>query len=300
MAAISRLLQKPIVVMDIGCRWGFADVWSDLGNQAVTIGFDPDVEECERLREHYDDHPGVQIVPLALGSRAGSATMHITEDPGGSSLLPAAEDAVENHPGLVEGRVVKTHPVELTTIDEWCGSEGRSDADFIKLDTQGTELDILRGGENLLQTVRAVEVEVEFNELYTGVPLFGEVDRYLREQGFVLWRLDNLAHYAQRGASRGVVVRNSQHVSFGPHDVESEHFGMHLGQLYWADAYFVRTEVARPSADHGWEQLTRDACVTAALNFFDLTSFALKRAQATAPLEIMTLIDLALNAVPGG
>src|SRR4051812_3637413 len=46
---LSRLLNEPIVVIDVGCRWGFADVWADLGDRAVAIGFDPDVEECERL-----------------------------------------------------------------------------------------------------------------------------------------------------------------------------------------------------------------------------------------------------------
>jgi len=121
----------------------------------------------------------------------------------------------------------------------------------------------------------------------------------LRENDFVLWRLDNLAHYPQWGASRDVIVGNSQHVSFGPHDVESAHFGTHVGQLYWADAYFVRTEVGRPSADLGWEQLVRDACLTAALNFFDLTTIALRRAQATAPPEVMAAIDTALATVPG-
>jgi Methyltransferase FkbM domain len=71
--------------------------------------------------------------------------------------------------------------------------------DFIKLDTQGSELEILQGGVRALAGVRCVEVEVEFNPIYRGQPLFYEVDAFMRGQGFVLWKLTNLVHYA-RGA----------------------------------------------------------------------------------------------------
>jgi Methyltransferase FkbM domain len=54
-----------------------------------------------------------------------------------------------------------------------------NNVDAIKLDTQGSELDILRGATHVLPTVSLIDIEVEFNELYDGQPLFCDVDRFL-------------------------------------------------------------------------------------------------------------------------
>ena len=55
----------------------------------------------------------------------------------------------------------------------------------LKLDTQGTELEVLRGAGRLLRDhVLSVQVEAEFRALYRGQPLFGDVDRFLAGRGF--------------------------------------------------------------------------------------------------------------------
>ena len=52
--------------------------------------------------------------------------------------------------------------------------------DFIKLDTQGSELDILHGAGSLLDNCSGLQLEVMFSPLYEGQPLFADVDAYLR------------------------------------------------------------------------------------------------------------------------
>ena len=69
---LANLLDEPLVVVDVGCRWGFAAAWEQLGDHCRVVGFDPDVEECERLRVHYRDRPQVRVVPLALGAVPGA------------------------------------------------------------------------------------------------------------------------------------------------------------------------------------------------------------------------------------
>jgi hypothetical protein len=54
------------------------------------------------------------------------------------------------------------------------------------LDTQGSELEILQGSDDLIQTARRIDIEVEFNPICEGKTLFGETDAYLRSKGFVL------------------------------------------------------------------------------------------------------------------
>src|SRR6266545_3934779 len=84
-SALSGLLDERIVIADVGCRWGFADTWEQLGGRCRAIGFEPDERECERLRKRYHDRPWVEIVAHALGREAGPATLYVTREPACSS-----------------------------------------------------------------------------------------------------------------------------------------------------------------------------------------------------------------------
>ena len=68
-------------------------------------------------------------------------------------------------------------------MDSVCGDV---QPDVIKVDTQGTELDILKGAGSLLDKTLAVELEVERVHQYHDQPLFAEIDMFMREKGFTL------------------------------------------------------------------------------------------------------------------
>lgn len=290
-AALAGLLDEPLVVVDVGCRWGLNPVWTGMGDRCVLIGFDPDAEECARLQSLAGPDATARFVPVALGPEAGLATLYMTKDPGGYSVFPSSDDAVGHHPGLDGGRVEQTMVISVTTLDEWCRENGVAGVDVVKLDTQGSELGILEGAAEQLAGVRAIEVEVQFNELYEGVPLFGDVDRFLRRHGFMLWRLKNLAHYAQHGVRTGWYTRDVAH-----YDEFQSVIRTGSGQLYWADAYFVKAEMARPSPEVGWQQLLRDACIADSLGFHDLVALEIHHARASAPPAVVGQLDQILAA----
>lgn len=292
-AALATLVDDPLVVVDIGCRWGFADQWHRLGARCRTIGFDPDVEECKRLETYYAGHDEVRLVPVGLADYTGTATLYMTKDPGGYSLLPTVKDIVERHPALEGGKIAGTSTVEVTTLDSWCEAEGVDHVDVIKIDTQGSELSILEGAERTLENVRAVEVEVEFNPLYEDVPLFGEIDRYLRDRGFVLWRFRDMAHYSQEGTPT-----NWWGEEFFYYDAIVARFLTGGGQLFWSNAYYFKRDVAYPTPDIGWEALLRNACITSAMGFHDLVGLALLKARDTAPPEVVEQLDTSLAEDP--
>jgi FkbM family methyltransferase len=285
---LATLLEEPLVVVDVGCRWGFAQAWERLGDRSMIIGFDPDEAECARLSESYRANSQVRVVPQGLGAEAGGATLYVTEDPGGCSLFPSADDAVERHPGLSGGRVTATTEVAVTTLDAWLATEDIDRVDVVKIDTQGSELGVLTGAAQALEAVRAVEVEVEFNELYVDVPLFADLDRFLRQAGFVLWRLKDLSHYAQRGVRRDWRAPEAQYF-----DDLVARFESGSGQLFWANAFYLKRDVAYPAAELGWRSLVRDACVTSAFGFHDLVGLAIGCAAASAPPEVAALLAAA-------
>ncbi|ACF14588.1 conserved hypothetical protein [Chloroherpeton thalassium ATCC 35110] len=88
--------------------------------------------------------------------------------------------------------------------------------DFIKLDTQGTELDILKGGVKTLGNVLGIEVEVSFSEIYKYQSLFSDVSDFLREQGFEFFEFFNQYRWRRM------------------------EFKSKKGQLVFADALFLR------------------------------------------------------------
>jgi len=290
-SVLAALLDDPVVVVDVGCRWGFADIWEGLGDRALSVGFDPDAEECRRLEAMYAGNPNVRLVPSALGAKSGPATLYRTADPAGWSVFPTVDDVVTRHPGLIGGTIKSTSTIELTTLDEWCADAGVTGVDVIKIDTQGSELAVLTGADKALEAVRAVEVEVEFNELYVDVPLYGEIDKFLRDRGFVLWRLRNLAHYAQHGARRDWRAEESWWV-----DEDLARFSSPGGQLFWANAFYLRRPTAYPDAGAGWQSLVRDACINSSLGFLDLVGLALEAARVTAPPEVLEVLDAAATA----
>ena len=74
---------------------------------------------------------------------------------------------------------------DVVPLDEVAARE-QLRPDCLKVDVQGAELDVLRGGASILHTLKLIELEVEFNYQYKGQALFSEIDLFLREHGFAL------------------------------------------------------------------------------------------------------------------
>lgn len=270
LAGLLPALKRPLRLIDVGCRWGPDGAWSVLGDQAQVIGFDADPAECAALEQRFAGIATLRFVPLALGAKAGSRTIHLTKEPACSSIYPPNPDAIDRFPGMDGIRPARETTVHMTTLDLWLKQDGIDVVDFLKIDTQGAELEVLSGAKQALSAIRMLEVEVQFNPIYTGVPLFGEVDAFLRRHGFVLWRLSNLAHY---GLAGGLSKFERPEVSFFGAD-HPVHFAGQGGQLWWANAFFVRRELAQGLPAEDAQAGLRDVCLAGMLDFWDLAASA--------------------------
>ena len=186
---------------------------------------------------------------MALAQTAGQRTLFVTQEPACSSLLQPDPDLTENYPALACARQVSTAEIETTTLDLWAAKNKVLVVDYIKIDTQGSELEILKGGVGVLQTARCLEVEVEFNPIYLGQPIFSEVDIFLRCQGFVLWKLSNHVHYSRQGTPNAPLADDQ--ICYD--DLQAVKHTVYGGQLYWANAHYVKKDVlstaARPTQE---------------------------------------------------
>jgi FkbM family methyltransferase len=226
--------------------------------------FDADPEECARLQA--DAPANVTYVPYALGDRAGTARLHLTADPACSSLFPPDGEALATFPELHVAAQIDTREIRLHTLDGWASEAGVAAVDVLKLDVQGGELAVLRGAERVLSTVRLIEAEVTFNPIYEGQPLFGELDVFLRDRGFLLWRLGHLVHYATERQHKVAVQRTDRQFF----DSDPVDFPVGSGQLMWGHAYYCARELVRG----GWTDAARAQSDAYAAKLFDFEELA--------------------------
>jgi len=187
---------------------------------ATLVGFEPNPEELAKLQKRRGPY---RYLPLFLGD-GGPATFNLTRYAGCSSLLEPDPRIIDlfhtfsaTHPGG-NFRVTHSSPVRTTRLDD-IGDE--IDVHLLKLDVQGGELDVLRHGTAKLAHALVIECEVEFVPLYKGQPLFGDVQVFLREQGFVVHKLLDVGGRA-----------------FRPFTAPNPFIP--VSQILWADAVFVR------------------------------------------------------------
>jgi len=159
----------------------------------------------------------------------------------------------------------------------------------IKLDTQGSELSIMRGGERFLAKCSLVDIEVEFNPIYRRQALFCDVDRFLRDRGFVLWRFENLVHYPteflQSAVSTFVIKGDPGCTSVGP---------ICNGQLFWAEAQYIRAEYPRTGAERmNLREAIVPAVLSGAYGWWDL---ALELVRKTGDNDLLSRLRASLTS----
>jgi len=203
----SFLRKHPIVIADIGCRGGISPELKNIQEHIYLIGFDADEYECRRLEKQKSNLADIKYYPYFIGNTEGAQKFHLYKNREYSSTYLPNYRFVGNN--LENGFYIeKTITVKKTSLDYMFKQESLLTPIFLKLDAQGSELDILKGAENLLKTIPLVEVEVEFTPLYKDQPLFHNVDAKKKKKGFELLYLNRVfeRRYGEyQGHTRGQI-----------------------------------------------------------------------------------------------
>lgn len=183
-------LNPEIIFFDIGARDGLSKSWDYLAKQGLVkaYGFDPAKDHVKDLIKK-DGH--VSYLPFALGEENGTKTLVKTFMPGCSSFLKPNLELLKNYPCHKIFEIVGYEEnIEVQTI-EYVITEGLAPAPhFLKIDTQGFELPILKGASTILSNVIGIQLETQFKHMYEGQALFPEVKEFLEGHGFILRSLE--------------------------------------------------------------------------------------------------------------
>jgi FkbM family methyltransferase len=172
---IAARIRVPAII-DIGANDGaFAGYLSRTFACQRIVAFEPLPDRREQLLAR-----GYEVHSVALSNRNGEAMLNISSADAASSLLPLTELCKAEFPQVA---TIDQLPVTVRRLDDLLGPiEGA----LVKIDAQGAELDILRGGQALIAAARLVLIEMTFKPLYAGQALFNDVHRELDRLGFDL------------------------------------------------------------------------------------------------------------------
>ena len=142
------------------------------------------------------------VLPLCLGKTPGAGTLHVLNTTAGSSLLPFRTAFFERFPSIgavnflldAQSFASKAElPVTITTLDDCLAAGLAPVPDFLSINTQGTELDIIEGAAaTLRRSVIAVQAEISLYPLYDGQAELSDITRHLHDIDF--WLADLVPH----------------------------------------------------------------------------------------------------------
>ena len=180
---------RPDVVLDVGANRGqFTLLVKGLVPAATVMAFEPVDAALAVLHRVAAGLQDVTVVPVACGAERGTATLNVARDDDNSSLLPPTQQQIALAPGASTAHRASVRIEPLDDLVDVATLRGTS---LLKMDVQGTEIDVLRGSADLLASLRYVYVELSFLERYVGQCRPADVARHLEGSGFELVHLHN-------------------------------------------------------------------------------------------------------------
>jgi FkbM family methyltransferase len=210
--------QHPLVLVDVGARGGLKSNWAAARPHLRMIGFEPERQEHGQLVERATDSQ-TTFFNVALSNQSGAIRLNVARDRGLTSIFEPDRAFLTAFPEVDRFDTVAVEHVEADTLDNVLAARSIADIDFVKADTQGSELLVLEGArQTLARAGLGAEVEAEFTPIYKDQPLFADVDAFMRSLGYLLFDLRPCFWKRAAGRTAG-----------GPR-----------GQIIWADTLYLK------------------------------------------------------------
>ena len=124
----------------------------------------------------------IKCFDMALSNESGHAKMYVSA--GGSdasSSLQKPADHLADHSDVTFEKEIQ---VRTKSLDDWARDNKISKVDFLWLDMQGHELEVLKASTLILPTIKAIHTEVSLKNTYENAPLYKDYKSWLESEGF--------------------------------------------------------------------------------------------------------------------
>ena len=281
-------------IADVGARGGIAPMWKPLTQWANFIGFDPDENECANLNRLFDR---VTFYPVALHDHDGEDKFCVTRSPFCHGHFGVNKSYYGRFPSYPINEVLNEQTMKYNTFDKFADQYELGHVDFIKIDTEGSELAVLRGAKGSLESRQVIGVlsELWWDPHIKNQPSFAEMDIFLREAGFFLF--DIVTHrYPRSTLPIGHLVLSKIE---GTLHVSAPKWNEH-GQILTGDALYLRDPIVDLSGPNPspfkWDDVSILKMI-ALLDMFNYSDAAIElagfyRSRFVVPVDVDALLDL--------
>ncbi len=179
-------VEKGDVVLDVGAHVGIFTVKATkaVGKDGLVVAIEPEPMSMALLQENVrnQDLNNVVFVGEAAGSRKGRAKLYLSPRSGRHSITGAGTDYIK---------------VDMDTLDNIASKLKLKKVDFIKIDVEGAELEVLRGAEKILNSPNVKLAIAAYHKLPDGKPEFPDILSYLKSRGMKIWTKNKIFIYAK-------------------------------------------------------------------------------------------------------
>ena len=205
-------LKKKFTLLDIGAADGANNKWNIINNNINIILVEPHKESAKKLKSN-----GFNVIESVLHSENDKEIkFYNTKKPLCSSFYKPNLDHLGKFSDIDRFNIVSEDIFVSKCLDTEI--KNFEQPNFIKIDTEGSELDILKGSNKTLLNTFGLEVECSFHQLRENQPLFGDVRKYLEKLDFVFpdfvsmirWEKDNYSFIGQPQITDALFLKNEE------------------------------------------------------------------------------------------
>ena len=184
------------IIFDVGMNHGqTVEKVISIFPEFILHGFEPSLNCQESLLSKYGEYKNIIINSQGLGEREGVKLFNeYSWDPLNSFLIRS----------YGKSQIIKSYNVKINTIDNYCKQNEINHVDFLKTDTEGFELNVLKGGDEMITKgkITFILIELFFNENYIGQSVVGDIFNYLNTRNYQLVRFYDFSRTGFGLASR--------------------------------------------------------------------------------------------------
>lgn len=172
------------IIFDVGANIGqYSNALLDTLPTAIVHAFEPSSEVFCTLKGNVHSNR-IATIMMGMSDRSGSVELFDYPNRASSHASLYSEVLI----GLHHAKSVRKTTVALTTLDEYCAEHCVKEIDFIKIDTEGHELAVLKGGKRMIESGLLPLIQFEFNEMNAISRVFLK-DFYSVLEGYQFFRL---------------------------------------------------------------------------------------------------------------
>jgi hypothetical protein len=181
--------------IDVGANDGGVSIpWLSDPN-VIVYAFEPEPDVYKKLLQNSGGNPRYHCINKAVSSSEGIFDFYVSIDPSCSSLLPYTEEGLRRWlcPSQRSLGVKQIIKVEAVSLKNFMEGYQISSVDYLKVDAQGHDLDVLKSAGDRLKSVRELVFEVQTTEgfeLYKGSSKLPACLQYMKDMGFALVRVE--------------------------------------------------------------------------------------------------------------